>query len=261
MGATDLLAIIGATGCTGLLAFSDALEVNITDDTLLVEMDEKVEGLFAVGGATAGVEDGGGREGGGAMGGCGATAAGATGGVMGASRGTTDGVVVGTGVGTGDWEAVEDTNRAFLTVSTVGCCCGGGCTAEGLGTDDEEEVTTLCRSVIHCDLELIGTGAAGGGAITGAVLDTSDMEATELAVAHTACLFTEDEAAWVRACADACATIEGGICQAGFDGMGAAITATGFDAVVLADAVDPAPPVVCPAAICACAFAMIALTS
>ena len=59
----------------------DAFEVNITDETLLVEMDEKVEG--ALGGATAGVDDGGGREGGGAIGAGGATAAGTIGGVMG----------------------------------------------------------------------------------------------------------------------------------------------------------------------------------
>ena len=61
----------------------------------------------------------------------------------------------------------------------------------------------LCRSVIHCDLELLIGGGCCADAITaagdGLLLDTSDIDATELAVAHTACLL-EDEAACVRAC-------------------------------------------------------------
>ena len=40
--------------------------------------------------------------------------------------------------GTGDGEAVDDTNRAFFTVSTVGCGAGC-CTVEG--TEDDEVAT------------------------------------------------------------------------------------------------------------------------
>jgi hypothetical protein len=100
--------------------------------------------------------------------------------------------------------------------------------------DDTTVVDTLCRSVIHCErvLTLVTMGTDGvttEGAVEGVV------------VAHIAC-FTLDVADWVRACEDACATIEGGTCQAGFDGIGAAITATGFDTLVVLAFVAPLAP-------------------